>query len=98
MSGPNPNPNLKQRPDLNMALVRLKAGAGDAESIRKDFELLRAAIHDMEAMATQQALLDTSDYGNVLRGFARGYQNVRTMIDDADTRMADAPPREDFPS
>ena len=98
MSGPNPNPNLTQRPDLNMALVRLKAGTGDAESIRKDFDLLREAIREMEATATQQSLLDTSDYGNVLRGFARGYQNVRTMIDDADTWLENAPPREEFPA
>ena len=96
MSGPNPNLTIDL--DLNRALVRLKAGSGTPDELRKDFERFRSAIAELEAAATRDSLLNLGDYGNVLRGFARGYKNLRTMIDDADERLSAPPPPEEPPA
>ena len=93
-----PNPNLMQAPDLNRALVRLKAGSGTLDDLKKDFALVRDAIAELEATATRDALLNLGEYGNVMRGFARGYQNIRTMIYDADERIVSPPPPEEPPA
>jgi hypothetical protein len=92
------NPNLARSPELNHALTRLKSGAGTPDELKRDFQTVRDAIAALETMATASALETLGDYGNVLRGFARGYQNLRTMIDDAGPNAVAEPPREDFPA
>jgi hypothetical protein len=94
----NANPNLLLDLDLNRALVRLKAGSGTPDDLRKDFERFRDAVVELEETATRDSLLNLGEYGNVMRGFARGYRNLRTMIDDADDRIVPPPPPEEPPA
>lgn len=92
------NPNLARNPELNRALMRLKAGTGTPDELKRDFLAFREAIAELETAATAQAMENLGEYGDVLRGFARGYKNLRTMIDDAAEDVGRTDPPEEPPA
>lgn len=74
------NPQLERNRDLEMAIVRLKAGGGSKE----DFALLQWAIEDMAEQATTNVTLAIGEIGQRAVGVMGAYRIVAAMLRDAD--------------
>ena len=80
MSERKPNAILIRNPALNMALVRLKSGQGNAE----DFKTFRAALAVLSADRDEKALKTLGPQGDVQRGQAQAIREIAETIDAAD--------------